>query len=71
MTAESIRLSRAAQAAAEMAGERAHQSQEQARLARIEAVEMRIHRAVQMLAVVMAVLWLIGLAVIVCLEVAF
>jgi hypothetical protein len=67
VVAESVRLSRAQQDAAALAAE----AQEQARLARLEAGEMRVHRAVQALGVVMAALWLIGLAVIVCLEVMF
>jgi hypothetical protein len=67
VTAESVRLSRAQQDAATLAAE----VQERARMARIEAAEMRVHRAVQALGVVMAALWLIGLAVIVCLEVMF
>jgi hypothetical protein len=67
VTAESVRLSRAHQDAATLAAE----VQERARMARIEAAEMRVHRTVQALGVVMAALWLIGLAVIVCLEVRF
>jgi formate/nitrite transporter FocA (FNT family) len=67
VTAESVRVSRAAQHAAEMAVE----AQEQARLARLEAAEMRVHRTLQALAVAMAALWLIGLAVLLIMEVRF
>jgi hypothetical protein len=67
VTAESVRLSRAQQDAADRAAE----VQERARLARIEAAEMRVHRAVQALGVMLAALWLIGLAVIIFLEVMF
>jgi formate/nitrite transporter FocA (FNT family) len=67
VTAESVRLSRAQQDAAALAAE----AQEQARMARIEAAEMRVHRAVQALGVVMAALWLIGLAVLLIMEVRF
>jgi uncharacterized membrane protein len=67
VTAESVRLSRAQQDAAERAAE----VQERARMARIEAAELRVHRTLQALAVAMAALWLVGLVVIVCLEVMF
>jgi hypothetical protein len=67
VTAESVRLSRAQQDAATLAAE----VQERARMARIEAAEMRVHRAVQALGVVMAALWLIGLAVLLIMEVRF
>jgi len=67
VTAESVRLSRAQQDAADRAAE----VQERARLARIEAAEMRVHRTLQALGVMLAALWLIGLAVIIFLEVMF
>jgi len=67
VTAEAVRLSRAHQDAAERAAE----VQERARMARIEAAELRVHRTLQALAVAMAALWLVGLVVIVCLEVMF
>jgi cell division septal protein FtsQ len=60
VTAESVRLSRAHQDAATLAAE----VQERARLARIERLEQRVSRAVNLLFTVMALCWLIGLAVI-------
>lgn len=65
--AESVRLSRAQQHAAEIAAE----AQQRARDARIERLEQRVQRTIQALFTTMAVLWLIGLVVIVAMEVRF
>jgi len=67
VTAESVRLSRAHQDAATLAAE----VQERARMARIEAAELRVHRTLQALGLILAGLWLIGLAVLIAMEVMF
>jgi hypothetical protein len=45
------------------------QSREQARLAGIERLEQRVHRAIRVLFAVMSTLWLIGLAMLLVMEV--
>lgn len=58
--AESVRVSRAAQHAAEIAAE----AQERAHMARIERLEQRVGWAINSLFTVCALCWLIGLTVI-------
>jgi hypothetical protein len=64
VTAESVRVSRAAQHAAEIAAA----AQERARMARIERLERDVGRAINSLGAVMATLWLIGLGVVLAWE---
>lgn len=58
--AEAIRVSRAAQHAAEVAAS----AQERARLGRIERLEQRVQRTINLLFSILALCWLLGLAVI-------
>lgn len=67
MTAESVRLSRAQEDAAHLAAE----AQRGARATQLARVEQRVHRAIRTLGAVMAILWLIGLGILVVTEVWF
>lgn len=64
VTAESVRISRAAEAAAWLAGE----AQERAREARIEQMERRVQRTLNVLFTMVAVFWLLGLGVVLAWE---
>lgn len=64
VTAESVRVSRAQQHAAEMAAE----AQERAHMARIERLERDVQRAINVLFGIVAASWLLGLGVVLAWE---